>query len=75
MPLWSLWMIRQKIDYIQANPVKARLVDSAKDYQWTSFRAFYFNSSDPLPVDHEWWWSDDSEKFNKAINDLGGQLL
>ena len=44
MPLWSLWMIWQKINYIHANPVRARLVKSAKDYPWTSFRAFYSDS-------------------------------
>jgi REP element-mobilizing transposase RayT len=32
MPLWSAWMIWQKINYIHANPVKARLVPSARDY-------------------------------------------
>jgi REP element-mobilizing transposase RayT len=40
MPLWSGWMIWQKINYIHANPVKANLVVSAKDYPWSSFRAF-----------------------------------
>jgi putative transposase len=65
MPLWSPWMIRQKINYIHANPVKARLVASAKDYKWSSFRAFYFNSGEPIAVDHEWWWPDDSEKLSK----------
>jgi hypothetical protein len=35
------WMIWQKINYIHANPVKADLVNSAKDYRWTSFHAFY----------------------------------
>jgi len=58
-PLWSLWMIRQKIDYIHANPVRARLVTSAKDYKWSSFRAFYSESNEPLPVDNEWWWPED----------------
>ena len=71
MPLWSLWMIWQKINYIHANPVKARLVDSAKEYQWSSFKAFYFDLSEPLPVDHEWWWPDDSEKLTKAMKELG----
>ena len=71
MPLWSPWMIWQKINYIHANPVKARLVASAKEYRWTSFRAFYFNSSEPLPVDHEWWWPDDSEKLSKAMKEAG----
>lgn len=50
IPLWSLWMIWQKIHYIHANPVKARLVASAKDYEWSSFRAFYWNSAEPLAV-------------------------
>ena len=71
MPLWSIWMIWQKINYIHANPVKARLVDSAKDYQWSSFRAFYFGSEEPLPVDQDWWWPDDSEKLSKAARQLG----
>ena len=78
IPLWSSWMIWQKINYIHANPVKARLVTSAKDYQWTSFRAFYSRSEEPLPVDHDWWWPDDSEKLFKAMKELGwnsaGQL-
>ena len=70
LPLWSNWMIWQKINYIHANPVKALLVNSAKDYYWSSFRAFYFNSSDPLAVDHDWWWPDDSEKLSKAMKEL-----
>jgi len=71
MPLWSLWMIWQKINYIHANPVKAQLVRSAKDYRWSSFRAFYFDSGEPLSVDHDWWWPDDSEKLTKAMKELG----
>lgn len=40
-PLWSSWMIWQKINYIHANPVKAGLVKSARDYYWSSFGSFY----------------------------------
>jgi REP element-mobilizing transposase RayT len=75
MPLWSGWMISQKIDYIHANPVKDRLVVSAKDYKWTSFRAFYSGSDEPLPIDHDWSWPDDSEKLSKAIKELGWETL
>ena len=71
LPLWSLWMIWQKVNYIHANPVNARLVPSAKDYPWTSFRAFYNYSIEPLAVDHDWWWPDDSEKLSKAMKELG----
>jgi hypothetical protein len=71
MPLWSGWMIWQKINYIHANPVKARLVSSARNYLWSSYRAFYENRGEPLAVDHDWWWPDDSEKLSKAVKELG----
>jgi putative transposase len=70
-PLWSAWMIWQKINYIHANPVKAKLVSSAKDYPWSSFRAFYSGNANPLKGDQDWWWSDDSEKLSKAMKELG----
>ena len=47
------------------------LVKSAKDYKWSGFRAFYFDSQEPLPVDHDWWWPDDAEKLTKALKTLG----
>jgi REP element-mobilizing transposase RayT len=70
LPLWSGCMIRQKINYIHANPVKARLVKTARDYYWSSFRSFHYKGDEPLPVDHEWWWPD-AEKFSKALKEMG----
>jgi REP element-mobilizing transposase RayT len=70
-PLWSAWMIWQKINYIHANPVKAGLVKSAKDYRWSSFRSFYSEDDVDLKVDQDWWWPDDSEKLSKAMKELG----
>ena len=74
LPLWSLWMIWQKINYIHSNPVRARLVKSGKDYRWTSFRAFYSESEEPLPVDLDWWWPEDSEKLDNAFKVLQERL-
>ena len=71
IPLWSTWMIWQKINYIHANPVKAKLVSSASDYPWSSFKVFYLGDVKPLRVDQEWWWPDDSEKLSKAMKELG----
>ena len=71
VPLWSAWMIWQKINYIHSNPVKAGLVKSARDYYWSSFRSFYCQGDEPLAVDHDWWWPDDSEKLSKAMKELG----
>jgi REP element-mobilizing transposase RayT len=70
MGLWSAWMIWQKINYIHANPVKARLVKSAKDYHWSSYRSFYSQGDEPLAVDHDWWWPEDSEKLSTAVKQL-----
>jgi putative transposase len=70
-PLWSAWMIWQKINYIHANPIKAGLVKSAKDYRWSSFRSFYSGDEVDLKVDQDWWWPDDSEKLSKAMKELG----
>jgi hypothetical protein len=69
--LWSGWMIWQKINYIHANPVKAGLVSSTKDYYWSGFRSFYSQSDEPLAVDHDWWWPEDSEKLSQAMKEMG----
>ena len=71
LPLWSSWMIWQKINYIHANPVRAGIVKSAKDYRWSSFGAFYLDTDGPLPIDENWWWPDDSEKLFTEMKRLG----
>jgi hypothetical protein len=64
-------MIWQKINYSHANPLKAGLARSAKEYCWSSFRSFYSQCSETLGVDLDWWWPDDSEKLSKAMKELG----
>lgn len=66
MPLWSPWMIWQKINYIHSNPLRAGLVKSVADYRWSSYRSFYFEETDPMRVDKEWWWPDDVRKLSEA---------
>src|SRR5262249_25669537 len=70
MPLWSGWMIWQKINYIHANPVKAGLVKSAKDYDWSSLRSFYSRDDGPIAIDREWAWPEDAEKLSQAIREI-----
>ncbi|HWX41292.1 MAG TPA: transposase [Blastocatellia bacterium] len=74
-PLWSNWMIWQKINYIHNNPLKAGLVKSAADYRWSSFRAFYRQSDKPLPVDRDWWWPEDVKKLSMAMAEWGQEIL
>jgi len=64
-------MIWQTINYIHANPLKAGIAKSAKDYPWSSFRSFYSQGEPSLEVDHEWWWSDDAEKLALAVKEMG----
>jgi hypothetical protein len=71
VPLWSAFMIWQKINYIHNNPVKAKLLKSAKDYYWSGFRSLYHMGDEPLAVDHDWWWTDDAEKLSKAMKVRG----
>jgi REP element-mobilizing transposase RayT len=70
IPLWSSWMIWQKINYIHANPVRAGIVKSAKDYRWSSFRSFYSQGDYTLAVDQDWWWSDGAEKLSRAVKQM-----
>ena len=64
-------MIWQKINYIHANPVRAGLVSSTKDYQWSSFHSFYSQAETPLQVDRDWCWEDDVEKLSNAVRQMG----
>ncbi len=71
LPLWSGWMIWQKDNYIHANPVKAGICKSAKEYQWSSFGVFYQGATEPVAVDRDWWWEDEGEKLTKAMKEMG----
>lgn len=51
VPLWGEWMIRKKIDYIHANPLRRSLAKSAKDYAWSSFSAYHGIGKAKLPLD------------------------
>lgn len=71
MPLWSGWMIWQKVNYIHANPVKAGIVKSAKDYRWSSFHSYYSQAPELIPIDRDWAWPEDAEKLSNAVRALG----
>ncbi len=75
LPLWSQWMIWQKINYIHSNPLKAGLVKSTADYRWSSFHAFYGKEVEPLfSIDNDWWWPDDVQKLAKAMGEWNEEL-
>ncbi len=74
LPLWSDWMIWQKVNYIHNNPVKSGLVRSASEYRWSSFRSFYFGESEPIRIDKDWWWPDDVQKLARAAAEWSEEM-
>jgi len=69
-PLWSHWMIWQKVNYIHSNPIRAKLVVSTKDYRWSSFHSIYGGTDDPLlQTDKDWRWPEDAEKLDKSMKE------
>jgi putative transposase len=50
MNLYSAYLIRQKLDYIHANPVKEKLVKHPKDWPWSSWSA-HVGRDAMLPID------------------------
>ena len=74
LPLWSDWLIWQKINYVHNNPLRRGLVTSAADYRWSSFRSFYFDESEPIKVDREWWWPDDAQKLARAAAEWSAEM-
>jgi REP element-mobilizing transposase RayT len=74
LPLWSDWIIWQKINYIHSNPVRAVLVESAADYRWSSFGSFYLGDSEPISVDKDWWWPDDVQKLARAAAEWSADM-
>lgn len=49
--LWSLWMVKQKIDYIHKNPLNERLAVNVAAYPWSSWRAIHERCTEPIAVD------------------------
>jgi putative transposase len=45
-----------KIEYIHANPVRAGLVSSPRDWKWSSYRWYLGDTTGSIEVDTEWHW-------------------
>jgi hypothetical protein len=71
VPLWSDWMVWQKINYIHANSVRAGFSKVSQDHEWSSFHSYYSTCVTSLTVAHEWWWPDDAQKLSRVAKELG----
>ena len=46
--------LKQKLDYIHLNPVRAGLVETAADYPYSSFRNYYLGDNQLIEIDSHW---------------------
>ena len=52
--IFTVNFLKQKIDYIHNNPIRAGLVDSADKYPYSSFRNYYLNDDSLIEIDKDW---------------------
>src|SRR6266436_7706445 len=52
--LWSPRFIRQKLNYLHLNPVRADLCEHPADWKWSSCRAYLPHKADELPIEIDW---------------------
>jgi putative transposase len=47
--------LRQKLNYIHLNPVRAGLMKNPADYPYSSYRNYYLDDHQLIEIDHEWY--------------------
>jgi REP element-mobilizing transposase RayT len=53
--LYSLPVLRTKMDYIHSNPVRKGLVKQITDWRYSSARDYYDDTPGPIPIWKEWF--------------------
>ncbi len=69
--LFSPKFIRQKLNYLHLNPVRANLCDHPAKWKWSSYRAYLPHSENEVPIemDLRGYWSEE-ELDNKMARPL-----
>jgi REP element-mobilizing transposase RayT len=47
--------LKQKLNYIHLNPVRAGMVKSAEEYPYSSYRNYYLGDNQLIDIDREWY--------------------
>lgn len=60
--LWSPKFIRQKLNYLHLNPVRAGLCDHPAAWKWSSYRAYLRHQAGAVPIEVDWqaFWKENS---------------
>ena len=47
--------LRQKLNYVHLNPVRAGLVKSVEEYPYSSYRNYYLSDNQLIEIDSDWY--------------------
>jgi REP element-mobilizing transposase RayT len=66
--LWSHKFVRQKLNYLHLNPVRAGLCEHPADWKWSSHRAYLPHKPSEVPIEIDWqaYWRDEELEVGKA---------
>ncbi len=64
--LWSPKFLRQKLDYIHLNPLRAKFCDHPAKWKYSSYRAYLPHKANEVPIEIDWrsYW-DEKEKVKE----------
>lgn len=73
--LWTPKFIRQKLNYIHLNPVRAGLCKHPAEWRWSSYRAYLPHEPGSVPTEMDWrgYWS--AEEFESVVETAGNARL
>ena len=54
--IWSHKFIRQKLNYIHLNPIRAGLCDHPAKWRWSSYHAYLPHEAGGVPIEIDWRW-------------------
>jgi putative transposase len=59
--LWTPRFIRQKLNYIHLNPVRAGLCEHPAEWTWSSYRAYLPHEPGSVPIEIDWrgYWKEE----------------
>ncbi len=62
--LWSPKFLRQKLDYIHLNPLRAEFCDHPAKWKFSSYHAYLPHKAGEVPIEIDWrsYWDEEKEK-------------
>ncbi|HBB94501.1 MAG TPA: hypothetical protein DC054_03855 [Blastocatellia bacterium] len=66
--IWSDKFIRQKLNYIHLNPVRAGLCDHPAKRRWSRYHAYLPHEPGRVPIEIDWRWLWTEEEFAKVAD-------